>query len=172
MSVYQLPREFEAIKMELMENGGELTPELEAQTDALTANAWDAFPILYRGRVNAKSELEACEGEIRRLKFVKKCKEKWLEFVDYTIKRLLKVVGQTKVNTPLGWIAEQKNPMSWSLTGSLADVAPEFKRIIPAKEELDKRAVGAHFKTTGKIPDGVKPTQGTSVQNQTKKEAA
>ena len=168
MSVYQLPREFEAIKMELMENGGELTPELEAQTDALTANAWDAFPILYRGRVNAKSELEACEGEVDRLKAVVRSKRSWLGFLDYTIKRLLSLVGQSKVNTPLGWIREQKNGQArWYLTVEAATELPEaFRRIVPATEEADWDAIKAHFVETGELPPGVGMERGTHVRHQ------
>ena len=88
LTLYQLTEEEQAIEAALIDNGGELTPELEA---AMAANAAaltkkvDSYGALVR-KFAATSDI--CKGEIARIQGIKAT-------CDKSVKRLKDFVAQT-----------------------------------------------------------------------------
>lgn len=173
MRLYELTDELTAIEAELMDNGGELTPELEQRLTDATQDAQGALGWLYRWRVNLLADIDACKDEIQRLQYVKRTNENTLRVADDYVKRLLGALGKDKVATPSGWIRVSQSPPSVRINCLLQDLPDEFTWWTEPELHADKKAMIDHWKATGEVPDGVELVQGTHVRHQkARKDAA
>lgn len=160
--LYELPDEFEAIEAELMENGGELTPEIEARIDALELALDQKAGRICRMIRNHDASARAYDEEIDRLKAHKQTHEitvkRLKDYLHTTMNRLerieiaagiFKVVLQNNSRPAIRW------------TGDVNDIPEPFKRV---RVELDGDAAYNVVKGGGTLPDGFEVVRGQHVR--------
>lgn len=152
MKLWELGDELEAIGAEILENGGEVTPELEARLDALSG-AWESKVerVALMARANIASGL-AADVECCRLEKIKRSHERAAESLKAYLFREMEKVGRPKVETPRARIRIQANGgapvIRW--VGKLEDLPETFKRVTVA---VDGTAVQEAHKNSA-LPDG------------------
>lgn len=75
MKLYDIPQEIEAFEQKLIENGGELTPELEAEWSAFISEGKEKLQAAGFVLLRLKSDVETIKNEVARLDKRKKQSE-------------------------------------------------------------------------------------------------
>ncbi len=143
------------IQDQLEENGGELTPEMEAIYDKLQIDRKEKFQRTIQYIRRLKMQAEGLKGEAGKLTEMAKKK---LGAVDYSERRLLaemQVAGDKQIITDLYTIKRAKigRPRIELRKGRMIEgLAPHLIRVIPEKWEVDLNAVWKHLKDTEIMP--------------------
>lgn len=113
-----------------------------------------------------EAEAGAYESEWKRLKAHQDSRLRRVEGLKDYLKAALATAGLTSVQAGLFKVAVQNNPPAVMLdpTINLADLPNALTRFVPARYELDSRAVLAQYQAIGKLPPGVTVTQGTHLR--------
>lgn len=142
MNLYDLTDEYAQVVDTLTENGGELTPELEAQLDAITGQWKEKVERTGLYIQNLKALAEAAKMESDRLSAL--CKSRLgaaARLTDY-LKRNMEKVGETKVVTPLITARIQKNSRPSIALPEGAEIPEEYQRVTVALD--GQKAYDAH----------------------------
>lgn len=139
----------------LEENGGELTPEIEAEYDRIHG---DNFPKIVEDRVRFIKRMEAMsdglKAEAAAMILIAKSKRSAADQVRRTLVAEMGLKGQRKILTGPWTVSLAKTPARITLKEGtdLADIESNLKRHIPETWELDKMEVRKSLKTRGLIP--------------------
>ena len=96
----------------------------------------------------------ALDAEIERLQKIKKANtEKMNRFKDY-VKDNMQALGIEKIETPIGTLRVQKNPISVEITDE--QLVPDEYKKEKITISVDKTAIKNNFKETGEIIPGTK----------------
>lgn len=152
MKLWELAEELEAIGCELAENGGELTPELEARLDAQDG-AFDAkveaIALLIQER---KGLADMAKAEQERLAAIRKSHDSAARGLTSYLLYHLRRSGKTKVETHRARVRVQKNGQpSISWTKNLDELPEAYRRVSIAP---DLALVREQLKTGGEPPEG------------------
>lgn len=94
MNLYEITSEFKDIEQQLIESGGELTPELEERL-AINTNEFEAKMEAYaKIRTNHVGDCESIDSEIQRLGELKASKQKIISLLETRMRDALLVMGQ------------------------------------------------------------------------------
>jgi len=161
-TLYEIAAELEAVNELLDETGGELTPEVEAQLDALTW-AFDEKAERICQLIDSISGLaasaELTEKRARALRITREAKADSLKSY---LKREMETARRPKLNLPSFRVWTQRNSRpSIEWTRGTATLPPEFRRvdIVP---DLD-RAYN-EWKAGQKLPDGFEVRVGSHLR--------
>lgn len=150
--LYALAAEYEAIAAELVESGGELTPELSARLDAL-AEAFDGkverTGLLIRNLL-AASDAAANEGK-RLIELARTRKAAADSLKQYLFVQMV-AAQRGEVKTPLVTARIQNSPPSASCTVAPETLPDWLKRTSVA---FNGSAAIAAWRIKGALPDGV-----------------
>lgn len=103
---------------------------------------------------NEEALIDAVDTQIKRLQEFKKSKQNKLEKFKQYVKENMERLGITKMDTELGTLSINKNPMSVEIENE-EEIPEEFKQqVITTK--IDKTAIKNYFKETGEIISGAK----------------
>lgn len=167
VKLYEIADQIRAIGNALVENGGELTPELEIQLkawegalDFKAANA--GLLVLELERQSEMARLEAV-----RLSGLASIRENAAERLRLYIQVAMEAAGIQKVETDYCRLTLAKNPPKVEPFGEAnpgSGAYPEFVREIPARYEWDKKKILEAHKA-GELPEGIaQVTQGVSLR--------
>lgn len=163
MKLYELPEAMEELADRIADNEGELTPEMEAQLDALAAqwsSKMDGVCTLIRRWL---TQSEALSLEIARLQKLVSVREHAAQRLKDYLKSQMERAGMAKSETDLFRVRVQANSapsIRWN--GLSADIPEQFRR---TTIELDSRAALEFWKSNGKIlPPGFTVNQGTHLR--------
>ena len=135
MNIYNIQSEYQQLVNQLIENGGEITPELEL---ALQINK-DNFHSKseYYGYITKHFdvEMDIIDNEIKRLQQAKKSREKTIERLKATIELAMNTFDIDKIETPLIKISFRK---SESVEVSDVNELPNEFKVIKLTESADK----------------------------------
>lgn len=130
MHLYEISDELQAIGFELVENGGELTPELE--------EAWEALEGAFEAKVERTihvyrqlaAQAEAARAEADRLRSLASSREKAADRLkDYLLLQMQRVgVEKLDLDTAKVWRQPNGRP-SITYEGDLESVPPAFRAV-------------------------------------------
>lgn len=100
MNIYQIEQEFLSISNELIENGGELSPDLEIAL-AINKEQLQNKGINYGYVIKSlESDINTIDEEIKRLNALKSSRSKASELLKNTIKEAMQLYGIEELKTP------------------------------------------------------------------------
>jgi hypothetical protein len=109
LNIYQIEREYLELANQLIESGGEVSPELELQ---LTINQ-EQLEQKARGYgfvvKQMESDVSIIDAEIERLKGLKKSREKTIERLETTVSNAMQLYQIQKLETPTLKISFRKS---------------------------------------------------------------
>ena len=135
MNIYNIQSEYQQLVNELIENGGEITPELELALQINKDNFHSKSENYAYITKQFDGEMDIIDNEIKRLQQAKKSREKTIERLKATIEMAMKTFEIDKIETPLIKISF-RNSESVEVT-DVNDLPNEFK-VIKLTESADK----------------------------------
>jgi len=142
----------------LEENGGELTPEIEAEYDRIHGDDW---PRIVESRIRSIKRFEALSDGLKKMAenfaVEGKSKKASADQMRRSLVAELSIKGQQKILTETWTVSRAKKPPRINLKEGtdLKNIEENLKRHIPEKWELDKMAVRESLKSRGLIPTEV-----------------
>jgi len=139
----------------LEDNGGELTPEIEAEYDRLHG---DDFSKIVESRIRSIKRFEAMADGLKKeasdMAFLAQVKAKAADQMRRSLVAEMALKGQRKVITGPWTVSLAKKPARVTLKEGtdLKNIEDNLKRHIPERWELDKMAVRQSLKSRGLIP--------------------
>ncbi len=155
MHLYEVGDTLEQIADQLVENGGELTPELEAMLDAMT-EAFDAkaesIALVIR---SAESRAAGIHVEAERLAKLERAHENTAKRLKAYLLREMERAGKRKMQGKLVSVSVCANSRpSITLVGPVEQLPASLTRYVPARVEFDSQAAYEAWKVRASEPDG------------------
>ena len=158
-----ISQELKQIRDALIENGGELTPEMEPALQELT-QALDEKADAYCHVIDGlEGEAEIIAAEIKRLQDRAKTRKNAAAKLRERLRLAMEITGKPKFSTPLHDFTICQSPMSIRWEGK-PDEIPELWQKIEVKVSLDTDAVKAALKAGDELPVGVVAKRGTHLR--------
>ena len=127
MNIFNIQHEYQLLVNELIENGGELTPELELALQITKDNFHSKSENYAYITKQFDGEMDIIDNEIKRLQQAKKSREKTIQRLKDTIELAMLTFDVNKIETPLIKISF-RNSESVEVT-DVNDLPNEFKTI-------------------------------------------
>jgi hypothetical protein len=127
MNIYNIQTEYQLLVNELIENGGELTPELELALQINKDNFHSKSENYAYVTKQFDGEMDIIDNEIKLLQQAKKSREKTIQRLKDTIEMAMNTFEVDKIETPLIKISF-RNSESVEVT-DVNDLPNEFKTI-------------------------------------------
>lgn len=160
-SIYQIELSHRNLIDELVENGGELTPELETQL-AITYEELQQKGVAYTFVIKDQEFIiDQIDEEIKRLEKRKKAKEKAVERLKETLCNAMEVFGVQKLESPIVSISLRHSESVEVL--HLAMLEDEYKKCSTPVWSADKVKIKQAFKE-GKTIEGALLVKKNSLQ--------
>lgn len=144
-SVYALSLKLAELEEVLIENGGELTPEIEAALTATEASLSLRSEKIGKWILNISANEDALTTEINRLSARKKTAQALQDRLKEYLKNALITAGKNKLTFDTFTISVVKNPPSVDITDKEA-VPAGFLTIIPQTTMPDKKRIADALK--------------------------
>ena len=149
VTIYQIEQSYNQLAEELLDNGGELTPELSeklAITEEQLQNKSVAYSFVIK---QMDADIDTIDAEIKRLQNAKKQREKASEYLKERIKHAMQLFSVNEIKTPLVKINFRK-----SETVEVDDVnkLPAPYKVVKVTEQADKAAIKAALKDGVELP--------------------
>jgi hypothetical protein len=135
MNIYKIQHEYQQIVTELIDNGGELTPELELALQITKDNFHSKSENYAYITKQFDGEMDMIDNEIKRLQQAKRSREKTIERLKATIEMAMNTFEVDKIETPLIKISFRK---SESVEVSDVNELPNEFKVIKLTETADK----------------------------------
>ena len=135
MNIYNIQSEYQQLVNQLIENGGELTPELELALQINKDNFHSKSENYGYITKQFDGEMDIIDNEIKRLQQAKRSREKTIQRLKDTIELAMLTFDVDKIETPLIKISFRKSE-SVEVT-DVNDLPNEFK-VIKVTESADK----------------------------------
>lgn len=135
MTIFKIQAEYQQLVNELIENGGELTPELELAMQITKDNFHsksENYAFITR---QFDAEMDIIDNEIKRLQQAKKTREKAIERLKANIEMAMNTFEVDKIETPLIKISFRK---SESVEVEDVNNLPNEFKVIKLSETADK----------------------------------
>jgi uncharacterized small protein (DUF1192 family) len=148
ISIYQIEQSYNQLAEELIENGGELTPELE-QSLAITEEQLQNKSVAYSFVIKEMdADIDIIDAEIKRLQAAKKQREKASEYLKDRIKHAMDLFSIDEIKTPLVKINFRK---SESVEVENVNALPYAYKTVKVVETADKVAIKEAIKNGADI---------------------
>ena len=135
MNIFNIQTEYQQLVNELIENGGEITPELELALQINKDNFHSKSENYAYITKQFDGEMDIIDNEIKRLQQAKRSREKTIQRLKDTIEMAMNTFEVDKIETPLIKISFRKSE-SVEVT-DVNDLPNEFK-VIKLTESADK----------------------------------
>lgn len=135
MNIFNIQKEYQNLVNELIENGGELTPELEIALQITKDNFHSKSENYAYITKQFASENDIIDNEIKRLQQAKKAREKTIERLKSTIEYAMNTFEVDKIETPLIKISFRK---SESVEVEDVNNLPALYKVVKVSETADK----------------------------------
>lgn len=152
LRLYEVGAELEAVVEELIEGGGELTPELETRLDEWTAAFHDKAERVALYIQNLQGLAKAAKQEADRLKELASVRQNAADRLKAYLQGEMEATGERKIETPRAnlWLQKNGRPsIRWMR--NVEEIPAPFKRV---KVELDGNAAYEEYRTGGELPEG------------------
>ena len=149
LTIYQIEQSYNQLAEELIDNGGELTPELSealAITEEQLQNKSVAYSFVIK---QIDSEVDIIDVEIKRLQAMKKTRENASERLKANIKHAMELFNIDEIKTPLVKINFRK---SEAVEVDDVNQLPAPYKVVKVTEQADKVAIKEAIKNGADIP--------------------
>ena len=149
LTIYQIEQSYNQLAEELIDNGGELTPELEtalAITEEKLQNTSVAYSFVIK---QMDADIDTIDAEIKRLQAAKKQREKASEYLKERIKHAMELFIIEEIKTPLVKINFRK---SETVEVENVNELTSAYKTIKIVETADKMAIKEAIKNGAVIP--------------------
>jgi hypothetical protein len=143
LTIYQIEQSYNQLAEELIDNGGELTPELSealAITEEQLQNKSVAYSFVIK---QIDSEVNIIDAEIKRLQAMKKTRENASERLKANIKHAMELFNIDEIKTPLVKINFSK---SEAVEVDDVNQLPAPYKVVKVTEQADKVAIKSALK--------------------------
>ena len=166
--LYELGNELASVladlESQLVENGGELTPEMEARFNAVNLS-WEEKAVrvgLHERRLRA--DIAECEAERERLAKRVAAMKKTADWIaSVYLPRELARAGRSEVRTPLHTLKLVQGRERVEVEIPVSFLPPAWVREKPATYEPDKKAIMQAHNRGEALPEGVRVVRGDPV---------
>jgi uncharacterized protein YggL (DUF469 family) len=144
MKLYDIPAEIEQFETQLIENGGELTPELEAQWSAFIAGSREKLEAAAFVINRLKGDEELCRSECRRLQGRAQSTERNVKRLsDLTLYALQAMGGRVKTALVSLWIGRSGAQLEVEVKEGtdLAEIQKKHPEFVRVKYEANLEAI-------------------------------
>lgn len=100
-SIYQIENEYRLLAENLIDHGGELTPEIETQLQISKADLQNKSVSYSFVIKQLESDISQIDAEIKRLKELKESRLKTVDRLEVTLKEAMVLFGVQKIESPL-----------------------------------------------------------------------
>ena len=135
MNIYNIQSEYQQLVNQLIENGGEITPELELALQINKDNFHSKSENYGYITKQFDAEMDIIDNEIKRLQQAKKSREKTIQRLKDTIELAMLTFDVDKIETPLIKISFRK---SESVEVENVNELPNEFKVIKLTESADK----------------------------------
>jgi hypothetical protein len=135
MNIFNIQTEYQLLVNELIENGGEITPEIELALQINKDNFHSKSENFAYVTKQFDAEMDIIDNEIKRLQQAKKSREKTIQRLKDTIELAMLTFDIDKIETPLIKISFRK---SESVEVSDVNELPNEFKTIKLTETADK----------------------------------
>jgi hypothetical protein len=135
MNIYKIQHEYQQLVNELIENGGEITPEIELALQINKDNFHSKSENYAYITKQFDGEMDIIDNEIKRLQQARKSREKTIQRLKDTIELAMLTFDVNKIETPLIKISFRKSESVE--VSDVNDLPNEFK-VIKLTETADK----------------------------------
>lgn len=149
LTIYQIEQSYNQLAEELIDNGGELTPELEtalAITEEQLQNKSVAYSFVIK---QMDADIDTIDAEIKRLQAAKKQREKASEYLKERIKHAMELFSIEEIKTPLVKINFRK---SETVEVENVNELTSAYKTIKIVETADKAAIKSAIKNGIVVP--------------------
>jgi len=151
MNIYQIEQNYLTLSSQIIEAGGELTPEIEIAL-AINKEQLQAKGINYGYVIKSlESDVTAIDEEIKRLNAIKSSRNKTTELLKSTIKNAMQLYGIEELKTPTLKINFRKSESVEVDDTILNDLYCNFKTV----RTPDKAKIKEAIKTGAQIEGAV-----------------
>jgi hypothetical protein len=148
LTIYQIEQSYNQLAEELIDNGGELTPELSealAITEEQLQNKSVAYSFVIK---QIDSDVDIIDAEIKRLQAMKKTRENASERLKANIKHAMELFNIDEIKTPLVKINFRK---SEAVEVDDVNQLPAPYKVVKVTEQADKMAIKEAIKNGADI---------------------
>jgi hypothetical protein len=135
MNIFNIQTEYQLLVNELIENGGEITPEIELALQINKDNFHSKSENFAYVTKQFDAEMDIIDNEIKRLQQARKSREKTIQRLKDTIELAMLTFDVNKIETPLIKISFRKSESVE--VSDVNDLPNEFK-VIKLTETADK----------------------------------
>jgi hypothetical protein len=135
MNIFKIQSEYQQLVNQLIENGGELTPELELALQINKDNFHSKSENYGYITKQFDGEMDIIDNEIKRLQQAKRSREKTIERLKDTIELAMLTFDIDKIETPLIKISFRK---SESVEVEDVNNLPALYKVVKVSESADK----------------------------------
>lgn len=158
--LYQIPQEFQQIEEEIIEGGGEVTPELEARIQSVMAQGLDKVEAACHVLMGMELAAAAYTTELDRLTKDREALRKAHERLKGLIRTAVDAMGGKAPTPHYPKLATRKNPESWTVyctvtPQALHELAPELVKV---DYELNRSKILEAFQAGAALPEEVTVT--------------
>ena len=155
--LWEIGDELAQIGAEISENGGELTPELEARLNALEGSFFEKVTkcaLLARERGTLA---DGAAAEKDRLAAIEKADRRTADNLMAYINGCMAAAGIDKVDTARARVRRYKSGTpSMHFIGDLADLPERLVKVVPEARSFNKSEAAAMLKAGEELPTGVR----------------
>lgn len=160
-SIYQIENEYRLLAENLIESGGELTPEIESQLQISKADLQNKSVSYSFVIKQLESDISQIDAEIKRLNDLKKARSKTVEKLEETLKDAMVLFDIQKIETPLVNISLRNSESVEVL--HLALLSEEYKKCSTPVWSADKIKIKEAIKA-GEAVEGAILVKNQSIQ--------
>lgn len=157
--------ELEAVGVRIAEVGGELSPELEAELDAIEGDfsaKVERVALYIRSR---EIDAEGAKAEKDRLAAIQKANEASVRGLKQYLLGILERHGRDKVDTMKARVRRSPSPWSYRWTGDTYEAIPdEYRKQNPVVYSLNVERVKRAIEDGTPLPDGVVVERGFHIR--------
>jgi hypothetical protein len=149
LTIFQIEQSYNQLAEELIDNGGELTPELSEAlqiTEEQLQNKSVAYSFVIK---QMDADIDTIDAEIKRLQAAKKQREKASEYLKERIKHAMELFSIDEIKTPLVKINFRK---SETVEVENVNALTSAYKVVKVTEQADKAAIKAALKDGTVIP--------------------
>lgn len=146
------------------ETGGVVEESLEEAWERNDAAIQDKIEAWGHHLRDLSDGLDMLDVQIKRLQERKRVRQGEYDRRREFLRIQMEALGIPKLDRPLITVLVQANPPSVTCSISPENLPPEFRRVVPEKVEVDKKALLAAHKKGVALPEGVYVEQTRSLQ--------
>jgi hypothetical protein len=148
LTIYQIEQSYNQLAEQLIDNGGEITPELSealAITEEQLQNKSVAYSFVIK---QMDADVDIIDAEIKRLQAAKKQREKASDYLKDRIKHAMDLFSIDEIKTPLVKINFRK---SETVEVENVNALPNVYKTVKVTETADKVAIKAALKDGAEV---------------------